>query len=177
MSTRRWIGWTAFFLLAVGTLPVYAAGPALGEKATPEQVAAVDISVAPDGATLPPGSGTPTAGKAVYDMKCMQCHGEGAAGGEKLADPLTGGIGSLATATPKKTVGSYWPYATTLFDYTRRAMPLNAPMTLTDDEVYAVTAYILGLSGIIEQDAVLNAETLPKVVMPNRDGFVSAWPE
>lgn len=177
MSTHRIIRWATALLLVAYALPALAADPAFGKRATPEQVAAVDISIAPDGATLPPGSGTPTAGKAVYDLKCLQCHGEGAAGGENLADPLVGGIGSLATAAPKKTVGSFWPYATTLFDYTRRAMPLSAPMTLTDDEVYAVTAYILSLNGIIEQDAVMNAKTLPKVMMPNRDGFVSVWRE
>lgn len=177
MCTCRAIRRATSLLLLTAALPAIAAGPGLGREAPPEQVAAMDISVAPDGATLPPGSGTSADGKAVYEMKCMQCHGEGAAGGEKLADPLVGGMGSLATAVPNKTVGSYWPYATTLFDYTRRAMPLNAPMTLSDDEVYAVTAYILSLNGIVEQDAVLNADTLPKVVMPNRDGFVSAWLE
>ncbi|MEJ2239816.1 MAG: cytochrome c [Gemmatimonadales bacterium] len=136
----------------------------------------MDISIAPDGANLPSGSGTPAAGKIVYEMNCMRCHGAEAASGEKLADPLVGGIGSLSGAAPKKTVGSFWPYATTLFDYTRRAMPLDAPMSLTDDEVYAVTAYILSLNGIIESDAVMNAQTLPKVEMPNRNGFEAAWP-
>ncbi len=182
MSTRRSIRWCLGTVLAGSVLPALAAGPSLGQRATPEQVAAVDISVAPDGATLPPGSGTPAAGETVYQAKCMRCHGAGAAGGKdadgnSLADPLVGGIGSLTSAAPTKTVGSFWPYATTLFDYTRRAMPLDAPMSLTDGEVYAVTAYILSLNGIIEGDAVMNAQTLPKVEMPNRNGFESVWPQ
>ena len=94
----------------------------------------------------------------------------------KPADALVGGIGSLATARPVRTVGSYWPYATTLFDYLRRAMPITNPLSLSDDEVYAVSAYVLYLNGIVGEDAVMNAQTLPQVKMPNRDGFVSDWP-
>jgi len=153
------------------------AGPNLGQDATPEEVAAWDISVAPDGATLPPGGGSAQEGATVYESKCLSCHGEDGASGEGLADPLVGGIGSLATTEPKKTVGSYWPHATTLFDYVRRAMPYDAPMSLTDDEVYAVSAYILALNGIIGETDRLDAETLPAVEMPNKDGFVSHWPE
>jgi len=104
----------------------------------------------------------------------MACHGAKGAG--KPADPLAGGIGSLATKTPLRTVGSYWPYATTLFDYVRRAMPITNPLSLTDDEVYAVSAYVLFLNGIVGEDAVMNAQTLPQVRMPNRDGFVNDWP-
>jgi len=150
-------------------------GPGLGRAATAEQVAAWDISIAPDGATLPAGSGTPAQGMAVYAAKCQSCHGDGGAGGEGLADPLVGGMGSLDGDKPMKTVGSYWPYATTLFDYTRRAMPLDAPMSLSDDEVYAVSAYVLSLNGIIGEADEMNAQTLPKVQMPNRAGFVNAW--
>src|SRR6266705_2026393 len=94
----------------------------------------------------------------------------------KPPDPLAGGTGSLAGKTPLRTVGSYWPYATTLFDYVRRAMPITNPLSLTDDEVYAVSAYVLFLNGIVGEDAVMNAQTLPQVKMPNRDGFVSDWP-
>jgi cytochrome c len=103
----------------------------------------------------------------------VACHGEKGVG--KPADALAGGIGSLATETPLRTVGSYWPYATTLFDYVRRAMPLNDALSLTDDEVYAVSAYILYLNGIVPQDAPMTAATLPLVKMPNRDGFVNDW--
>jgi cytochrome c len=148
--------------------------PALGRPATPAAVAAADISVAPDGATLPPGSGSVAAGAAVYAGKCQSCHGAAGAGGP--VDRLTGGIGSLAKAQRIKTVASFWPYATTLFDYVRRAMPLQAPQSLTDDEVYAVTAYLLSVDGIVPRDAVMDAGTLPAVRMPNRDGFVRADP-
>ena len=99
------------------------------------------------------------------------CHGAAGQGG--VGDPLVGGIGSLTDAKPKKTVGSYWPYATTLFDYIRRAMPYNAPQSLSADDVYAVTAYVLHLNGIVPDDATLDARTLPRVKMPNRDGFVA----
>lgn len=149
----------------------------LGRAASEAEIAAWDVSIGPDGAGLPPGGGTARDGAAVYEARCISCHGEGGAGGEGLAGPLVGGIGSLDGTQPMKTVGSYWPYATTLFDYTRRAMPFDAPMSLTDDEVYAVSAYILWLNGgIVAEDLVLNAETLPKVQMPNREGFVLYWP-
>jgi cytochrome c len=144
--------------------------PALGEPASAAEIALVDVSIPPSGAGLPRGSGDARAGAKVYAAKCQACHGEKGAG--KPADALVGGIGTLASASPVRTVGSFWPHATTLFDYTRRAMPTNAPRTLTDDEVYAVTAYILHLNGIISETHTLNAETLPQVRMPNREGFV-----
>jgi len=172
MFTYKLSGWVFASVLIVNATLVFA-GPDLGQKATPEQVAAVDISITPDGTNLPMGSGTSAVGKLVYESKCKYCHGVEAAGGEGLADPLVGGIGSLASEVPWKTVGSYWPYPTTLFDYIRRAMPLDAPMTLTDDEVYAVSAYILQINGIIEANVIVDAETLPNVAMPNRDGFES----
>ena len=150
--------------------PTPSQGPNLGRAATAQEVAASDIGIPPSGAGLPPGSGTAKQGASVYTAKCLACHGERGVG--KPADPLVGGIGSLATATPLRTVGSYWPYATTLFDYTRRAMPIANPQSLTHDEVYAVSAYILHLNGIIAEDAVMDARTLPQVKMPNRDGFL-----
>jgi cytochrome c len=148
--------------------------PALGAAVSAEEIAHWDISIPPSGAGLPAGSGTAKQGSAVYGAKCLACHGEKGAG--KPADALVGGIGSLATARPVRTVGSYWPYATTLFDYVRRAMPIANPLSLTNDEVYAVSAYVLFLNGIVGEDAVMNAQTLPQVKMPNRDGFVSDWP-
>ena len=151
--------------------------PRLGQPVSAEEVSFLDISIDASGSNLPDGSGNAVEGAAVYAGKCVACHGLGANGGEKLADPLVGGIGSLTTDKPMKTVVSYWPYATTLFDYTRRAMPLNAPMTLTDDEVYSVSAYVLFLGGVIEETHELNAQSLPQVQMPNRDGFQSVWPE
>ncbi len=163
--------------VSIGASSIALAGADLGREATPEEVAAWDISVAPDGADLPPGSGTVGEGRVVYERKCETCHGKGAVGGEGLADPLVGGAGSLTTDSPTKTVGSFWPHATTLFDYIRRAMPYNEPMSLTDDQVYALCAYILHENEIIDADAVMTADSLPNVAMPNRDGFISYWPE
>jgi S-disulfanyl-L-cysteine oxidoreductase SoxD len=145
-------------------------GPNLGRAASADEIAAWDISIPPGGAGLPAGSGSVKQGAAIYVAKCQACHGPNGAG--KPADALAGGIGTLASDNPVRTVGSYWPYATTLFDYVRRAMPANAPMSLTPDEVYAVSAYILNLNDIVAADAVMNAQTLPQVKMPNRAGFV-----
>jgi mono/diheme cytochrome c family protein len=145
-------------------------GPNIGRAATAQEIRAADISIPPSGEGLPAGSGDAKQGASVYAAKCQACHGEKGAG--KPADALVGGIGSLASPKPIRTVGSFWPYATTLFDYTRRAMPLQNTKSLTDEEVYAVSAYILFLNGIIAENAPMNAQTLPQVKMPNRDGFV-----
>jgi cytochrome c len=150
--------------------PMATTGPGLGRVATAQEVAAWDISIPPSGAGLPAGSGTPKQGEAVYVAQCQACHG--AKGEGKPGDRLVGGVGTLGTDKQVMTVGSFWPYATTLFDYTRRAMPTTKPLSLTNDEVYAVTAYLLFLNGIIREDQVMNAQTLPAVRMPNRDGFV-----
>lgn len=147
--------------------------PELGEPLTPEEVAAVTFTILPDGSGLPAGSGSVAQGEAVYQQHCLTCHGAAGAGGPN--DRLAGGHGTLADATPVKTVGSYWPFATTLFDYLRRAMPYTAPGTLSNDELYAVAAYVLYLNGIVAADAVLDADSLAAVEMPNRDGFESAW--
>jgi S-disulfanyl-L-cysteine oxidoreductase SoxD len=153
------------------TAPALAQGPQFGQTIAPADIAPWDISIGPDGAGLPHGSGTAAQGEAVYAAKCQACHGEKGVGGPN--DALAGGIGSLAAGkSPVKTVGSYWPYATTLFDYIRRAMPFPEPKSLTNDEIYAVSAYILNLNGIISADQVLDAQSLPKVRMPNRDGFI-----
>jgi S-disulfanyl-L-cysteine oxidoreductase SoxD len=157
--------------LVAGCDAALAQTPNLGRVATPEDLAAWDISIGPDGAGLPPGSGAPQQGEAVYVAKCLACHGEKGAG--KPNDQLVGGRGTLAgDQVPVKTVGSFWPHATTLFDYVRRAMPLNQSKSLTDDEVYAVVAYLLQLNGIIADNETIDARTLPKVRMPNADGFV-----
>ena len=150
--------------------------PNLGRPATPAEIAAWDISVAPDGKTLPTGKGSAKQGAEIFQRNCEACHGPAAAGGP-IQIPLVGGIGTLATAKPLRTVTSYWPYATTLFDYIRRAMPYGAPESLTNDEVYALCAYILSLDGVVPRDAVLDARSLPKVKMPNRNGFIVAWPD
>jgi len=173
MSTRNRIA-AGLLLLAVSGFAQAAEGPGLGTAVTPAELAAWDISIQPDGTGLPAGSGTVEAGKTVYIEKCAACHNQEGAG--QPFDRLVGGQGSLNTATPVKTVGSFWPYATTVFDYIRRSMPFQAPKSLTDDEVYAVTAYLLSLNGIIKPREVMNAKTLPKVRMPNRDGFVLMYP-
>jgi len=147
-------------------------GPSLGVPANADEIAAMDVSIGPDGAGLPPGSGTPKQGAEVYAAKCIMCHGPEGANG--VNDRLVGGQGSLKSPTALKTIGSYWPYATTVFDYVRRAMPYPAPHSLTDAEAYAVTAYLLHLNGIIGADDVMDATSLPKVKMPNRTGFTSA---
>jgi len=175
MSTRRFafsVFVATFFLLP---LLCCAQSPNLGRLLTPEEIRKIDITVSPDGKGLPPGSGSVSAGAAVYAKSCQSCHGEKGAG--KPQDQLTGGLGTLASAKPVKTPASYWPVATTLFDYIRRAMPITAPQSLTNDEVYAVTAYILSIDGIVPQDTVLDAKSLPRVKMPNKDGFISWWPK
>lgn len=143
--------------------------PGLGVPASPEEVAGWDISIGPEGENLPAGSGTVAQGASIYAAKCFACHGPDGEGATN--DRLAGGHGSLGTDSAIKTVGSYWPYATTVFDYVRRAMPFQQPGTLSDDEVYALTAYLLNINGIIDESEILNAETLPAIEMPNRDGF------
>jgi cytochrome c len=152
------------------TSAVAAQSPNLGKPIAPEDLATWDISIGPDGAGLPPGSGTPKQGEAVFTAKCQACHNAKGAG--QPNDRLVGGQGSLpGDKAAVKTVGSYWPYATTLFDYIRRAMPLPQSKSLSNDEVYAVAAYILNLNGVIGENETLDAKTLPQVKMPNRDGF------
>ena len=176
MSTSKRIPIAGFVVIAAAALaacavqPPAVQPPALGTAVSAEEVARWDISIPPSGAGLPKGSGTARQGLQVYEQQCLACHG--AKGVGKPADALAGGVGSLASKTPLRTVGSYWPYATTLFDYVRRAMPLANPLSLSDDEVYAVSAYVLFLNGIVGEDAQMNAQTLPQVKMPNRDGFV-----
>ena len=176
MFTSRGISFTglavfvATVLAACAAQPPATKPPALGAAVSTAEVARWDISIPPSGAGLPEGSGTARAGLQVYEQKCLACHG--AKGVGKPADALVGGVGSLASKTPLRTVGSYWPYATTLFDYVRRAMPIANPLSLSNDEVYAVSAYVLYLNGIVGEDAQMNAQTLPQVKMPNRGGFV-----
>jgi cytochrome c len=167
----------AFALLIYGATAsvCFAQSPNLGRPLTPEEIKKVDITVVPDGRGLPAGSGSVSLGAAVYAKYCQSCHGEKGAG--KPQDQLTGGLGTLATEKPVKTPASYWPVATTLFDYVRRAMPINSPQSLSNDEVYAVTAYILSIDGIVPGDTVLDAKSLPRVKMPNKDGFISWWPK
>jgi S-disulfanyl-L-cysteine oxidoreductase SoxD len=178
-------------LLAAGLAVLAFAGPdpacaqgypstfEFGATASAQEIAAVAIAVAPDGKGLPAGKGTYAQGKTVYEQACAACHGadlKGVAGLPNMpsgpALRLSGGRGTLNTPNPVMTVESYWPHATTLFDYVRRAMPFQAPASLTADEVYAVVAYILGEGNVIDRSIVLDAQTLPQVRMPNRDGFI-----
>lgn len=142
----------------------------LGHQAAVEEINLWDIDIGPNGDGLPPGRGTVPQGATIYATKCAKCHGP--SGTEGPMDRLVGGRQTLATASPLKTVGSYWPYASTLYDYIHRAMPLDAPQSLTAEEVYAVTAWLLHQNGIVAEDAVMDARTLPAVEMPNRHGFV-----
>ena len=167
---------TALLLaLALGSGIAIAQGPRLGKPVSESDLKIWDISVHPDGSNLPPGSGTPAQGAKIYAEKCAVCHGENGAGGRNArlvgGAPLTSGIDTA------KTIANFWPYATTIFDFTRRAMPWQAPRTLTNDEVYALTAYMLALNKLIGDNDTMNAETLPKVQMPNRDGFIIRFPE
>lgn len=168
-------------LLAAAAALVCASGVAatsqafeFGTTPTAEEIAAIDIDAMPDGRGLPAGSGTASAGEAVYGEKCVACHGEDLQGVKGTGGAaLIGGRGSIGTEKTKKTVESYWPYASTVFDYVRRAMPFNEPGSMSNDEIYAVTAYILHKGDIIGKDDVMDANSLPKVDMPNKDGFIS----
>jgi cytochrome c len=152
--------------------PAHAQSPTfgLGRTPTPEEIRTIDIGVTPDGQGLPPGSGTAEAGKKIFESRCVACHGATAKEGPQ--DVLVGGQGTLNTAKPIKTIGSYWPYATTLWDYVNRAMPFDHPGTLPTNDVYSATAYLLYLNGIVGEHDVLDQTTLPRVKMPNREGFI-----
>ena len=143
----------------------------IGTPLTDQDLAAWNIDIAPDGRGLPAGSGDVATGAHIFAAKCAACHGAHGEGG--LGDQLVGGQGTLTSAKPKRTVGSYWPYATTLFDYIRRAMPYNAPESLSADEVYALSAFLLNQNGIVPANTRLDAASLPRVAMPNRGGFVA----
>src|SRR5579864_3405945 len=165
--------WKPSAVLLAAAVALVAQSPkyGVGRPPTPEQIRDLGVAIAPDGTGLPEGSGTVAAGREVFAAECARCHGEKAEG--NVGPVLVGGQGTLATAKPVKTVGSFWPYATTVWDYINRAMPFDQPGSLNPPEVYAVVAYILNLNGIIGNDQVMDAKSLPKVKMPNRDGFVA----
>jgi cytochrome c len=158
-------------LAALGQMPQARYG--LGAPMSQEELARF-FAIPPDGTGLPAGSGSAAQGAKVYADKCAACHGAQLEGNPAKGiggDKLIGGRGTLASKTPVKTVESYWPYATTLFDYVKRTMPFNAPGSLSNDEVYSVVAYILSEAKIIKPGETISASTLPKIVMPNKDGF------
>lgn len=158
-----------FVCLLLSTKAI-ATSPGLGQPLTEAEAQAHSLTVLPDGSGLPTGNGTARTGEPVYQRHCLACHG--LQGADGINDRLVGGHGSLRTKQPVRTIGSYWPYATTVFDFIRRAMPYNNPGTLTNDEIYGVTAYLLHLNGLIGAEDEMNAATLPGVTMPNQQNFV-----
>jgi mono/diheme cytochrome c family protein len=169
MFTRK-----VMLTFALGSGIAFAQAPNLGKPISPSEIAGWDINILPDGSGLPPGSGTPAEGAKVYAAKCSACHGPEGKGGVNAR--LVGGE-TIKIMDAEKTIANFWPYATTLFDYIRRAMPWPKPRSLTNEEVYALTAYILSLNKLIAESDTMDAQTLPKVRMPNRDGFIVRFPE
>jgi cytochrome c len=177
MSTRSPLV-ALLLLLSLGNASSLAQNSGLGKPISEADVKQWDISVLPDGTNLPAGSGTPAQGAKVYEQKCVACHAEGGkGGGSPGAGPLVGGPPLSSGIDTPKTIANMYAYATTIFDYIRRAMPYNMPRTLTDDEVYALTAYILSLNKLIGESDAIDAKTLPQVKMPNRDNFILPYPD
>jgi mono/diheme cytochrome c family protein len=174
MFTPRLCGLVVVTTFVLTSSVVCAQAPKLGKPISPDDIAAWDINILPDGTGLPPGSGTPAEGARVYATKCSVCHGQEGKGGANAR--LVGGE-PMKNMETEKTIANFWPYSTTLFDYIRRAMPWRQPRSLTNEEVYALTAYILSLNKLIGENDAMNAQTLPKVRMPNRDGFIVRFPE
>jgi S-disulfanyl-L-cysteine oxidoreductase SoxD len=165
----------AWLLLAMTAGASLAETPELGKPIDEAAIAAWDISILPDGTGLPKGSGTPAQGALVYAGKCVACHGDNGKGG--LAGALVSDRELAGISAAQKTIRNFWPYSTTIFDFIRRAMPFQMPRSLTDDEVYALTAYILAENKLIGGNDMMNAQTLPKVKMPNRDNFIIRFPD
>jgi mono/diheme cytochrome c family protein len=165
-------------VLSVGAGSAFAQSPKLGKAISEADIKQWDIAILPDGSNLPPGSGTSAQGAKIYAEKCVACHAEGGkGGGSPGAGPLAGGAPLSNGIDTMKTIGNYYGYATTVFDYIRRAMPFNMPRSLADDEVYALTAYILSLNKLIGDNDVIDAKSLPQVKMPNRDNYIIPYPD
>jgi S-disulfanyl-L-cysteine oxidoreductase SoxD len=174
MYTRKFCGLVILLAFARTPSAVNAQGPKLGKPISEADVSGWDINVLPDGTGLPSGSGTPADGARIYSTKCAGCHGQEGKGGSNAK--LVGGE-PIKSIDAEKTIANFWPYSTTVFDYIRRTMPFRQPRSLTNDEVYALTAYILSINKIIGANDTMNAQTLPKVRMPNRDGFIIRFPD
>lgn len=155
-----------FFISSAGAA---ATTPGLGRTLLESELTPLDTAILANGQGLPRGTGSAVLGKPLYAVHCVSCHG--VAGKNGLHDQLAGGVGSISSSQPVKTLGSYWPYATTVFDYVRRAMPYHFSGSLSDDQVYAITAYLLFLNGIVDESMVLNESLLPQVKMPNKENF------
>jgi mono/diheme cytochrome c family protein len=166
----------ASLLLAMMAGASMAETPNLGKPIDEAAIANWDISILPDGTGLPKGSGTPAQGAAIYAEKCVACHGENGKGGG-IAAALVSDQKIAGISASQKTIKNFWPYSTTIFDFIRRAMPFQMPRSLTDDEVYALTAYILAENKLIGANDTMDAQTLPKVKMPNRDNFIIRFPD
>ena len=163
-------------LFGVGS--ALAQSPKLGKPISETDIKQWDIAILPDGTNLPPGSGIAAQGAKIYAEKCIACHADNGRGGASPgAGPLVGGAPLTNGIDTLKTIGNYYAYATTVFDYIRRAMPFNTPRSLTDNEVYALTAYILSLNKLINDNDVMDAKTLPQVKMPNRDNYLIPYPD
>src|SRR5882757_27605 len=174
MSMRNLTVVSCVLALAIGTGAALAETPGLGKPISQADLAEWDINILPDGTNLPLGSGKATDGAKIFAEKCALCHGDNGQGGH--AARLVGGPPS-ASLDGGKTIANYWPYATTVFDLVRRAMPYVMPNSLSNEEVYALTAYILALNKLIGEEDVLDAQSLPKVKMPNRDKFITRFPD
>ena len=177
MFTRKLETSAVLVAFVLGAGIALAEGPNLGKPINAADMAAWDISFQPDGSGLPPGSGTPAEGGKIFAGGCAQCHGQDGKGTPISPTPLVGGGPITDISAASKTIGNFWPYPTTVFDYIRRAMPWQQPMTLTNDEVYALTAYIFASNKLIGENDAMDAKTLPKVRMPNRDGFIIRFPD
>ena len=173
MSTLRPL---ALLALAFASGTATAQSPGLGAKISEADIAAWDISILPDGTGLPAGGGTAAQGAPIFAAKCAMCHGEGAKG-TPAAGALVGGAPLTSGIETTKTIANFWGHSTTAFDFIRRAMPFQAPRSLTNDEVYALVAYLFAINKLIPEDQAMNAKTLPQVKMPNRDGFIIRFPD
>jgi S-disulfanyl-L-cysteine oxidoreductase SoxD len=183
MFTPSSVSLAAALTFAFGSSVASAAGPDLGKPISQADAAAWDIDIEPSGAGLPAGSGTSDQGAPIFAEQCSACHGDGGRGaatttsGAPAAPPVVSDVKRNGIDDTTLTIANYWPYATTLFDYIRRSMPWTSPRSLTDDQVYALTAYILAQNHLIDSEQIINAQTLPKVQMPNRNGFIPRFPE